>query len=58
MLLDYLADRHDDPAPRAAARRIEAAVDAAIAAGEARTADVGGMATTAEATRAILRALA
>ena len=57
MLLDHLADRHDDPAPRAAARRIEAAVAAALAAGTARTADVGGRATTVEATRAILGGL-
>ena len=51
MLLDHLADRHDDPAAEAAARRIEAAVAAALAAGEARTADVGGRASTREATR-------
>jgi 3-isopropylmalate dehydrogenase len=57
LLLDYLADRRDDPAPRAAARRIEAAVEAATASGAARTADVGGTATTAEANAAIVRAL-
>ena len=58
MLLDYLADRANDPAPRAAARRIESAVMAALAAGEARTRDVGGTCSTTEATRAILRRLA
>jgi len=57
MLLDYLADRHAESAPREAARRIEAAVAAAIAGGTARTADVGGHATTREATRAIVAAL-
>ena len=57
MLLDYLADRHAESAPREAARRIEAAVAAALAAGTARTADVGGRATTREATRAIVAAL-
>lgn len=55
MLLDHLADSHDDPAPRASARRIEAAVVAALKAGEAQTADVGGSASTMEATRAVLR---
>jgi 3-isopropylmalate dehydrogenase len=58
LLLDHLADTRDDPAPRAAARRIEAAVSAAVAAGEAQTPDVGGRASTAEATRAVLRRLA
>lgn len=57
MLLEYLADRHDDPSPHEAARRIEAAVAAALAAREARTADIGGAATTLAATEAILRAL-
>jgi 3-isopropylmalate dehydrogenase len=57
MLLDYLADRHGDPAPRAAARRVEEAVRTALAADTARTPDVGGAATTAEATAAVLRAL-
>ena len=58
MLLDHLADAHDDPSPRAAARRIEAAVAAALAAGDAQTADIGGRWSTTEATRAILRRLA
>ena len=55
MLLDYLADIHDDPAPRAAARRIEAAIDSALLAGEAQTADLGGRAATSASARAILR---
>ena len=49
---------HHDPSPRAAARRIEAAVAAALAAGDAQTADIGGRWSTTEATRAILRRLA
>lgn len=57
MLLDHLADAHADPAPGAAARRIEQAVTAALASGEARTADLGGNATTQGATAAILRVI-
>ena len=55
MLLDHLADARDDPAPRASARRIESAVAAALEAGEAQPADLGGSASTLEATRAVLR---
>jgi 3-isopropylmalate dehydrogenase len=55
MMLDHLADTHDDPAPAAAARRIEKAVTVALASGDARTADLGGHATTQGATAAILR---
>jgi len=58
MLLDHLADAHDDPSPRAAARRIESAVIAALAAGEAQTGDIGGRASTVEATGAIRKRLA
>ena len=54
MLLDHLADTHDDPAPRDAARRIDAAVTGALASGQAHTADIGGHASTADITRAIL----
>jgi 3-isopropylmalate dehydrogenase len=57
MLLNHLADRHADEAPRAAARRIEAAVATALRAGTARTIDIGGHASTSEATRAIVAAL-
>jgi 3-isopropylmalate dehydrogenase len=55
LMLDHLAETHNDPAPRASARRIESAVAAALSAGEACTADLGGNASTADATRAILR---
>ncbi len=58
MMLDYLAERHDDPSPAAAARRIEGAVHAALAAGEAQTADIEGRASTRDASAAILRRLA
>jgi 3-isopropylmalate dehydrogenase len=58
MLLDHLADRHDDPGPRAGARLIEAAVASALGTGAGRTADIGGRAATLVATRAILDALA
>jgi 3-isopropylmalate dehydrogenase len=57
MLLDYLADRDGDAAPRAAARRIEAAVATALADGSARTVDIRGQAETRRATRAIIAAL-
>jgi 3-isopropylmalate dehydrogenase len=57
MLLDHLADTHDDPAPHASARRIEAAVTSALHAGEAQTVDVGGIASTCEASTAIIRRL-
>ena len=57
MMLDHLADRHDDPAPRAAARRIEAAIAGALAAGEAQTADIGGRCSTSDSARAIIRRL-
>jgi len=55
LLLDHLADTAGDPAPRAAARRIDAAVTAALAAGEAQTADIGGTAGTRDSARAVLR---
>ena len=58
MLLNHLADAHHDPSPRAAARRIESAVAAALDAGEAQTADLRGGASTLEASRAILKRLA
>jgi 3-isopropylmalate dehydrogenase len=57
MLLDHLADRHGDPAPRAAARRVEDAVQAALDAGAARTADLGGRSTTRDAALAVRRRL-
>ena len=55
LLLDHLSDAFADPAPRAAARRIENAVAEALGAGEAQTADVGGRASTRDCARAVLR---
>jgi 3-isopropylmalate dehydrogenase len=57
LLLDHLADRHADPGPAAAARRIDTAVASALASGGARTSDIGGTAGTREAARAVLREL-
>jgi isocitrate/isopropylmalate dehydrogenase len=54
MLAEHLAEIHADPAARAAAELIERAVTAALASGEAQTRDIGGTASTLEATRAIL----
>lgn len=56
LLLDWLADQHDDPRCRAAAGSIEAAVGAVLASGP-RTRDVGGDAGTAAVTDAVLAAL-
>lgn len=53
MLLDRLGTAHDLPEFAAAARRIEHAVDATVEAGVA-TADLGGLASTAEFTEAVV----
>ena len=55
MLLEYLADHRHDPAPHAAARRIESAVELALASPEGRTADLGGQASLREAAEAVVR---
>ncbi|MGE3821366.1 MAG: isocitrate/isopropylmalate dehydrogenase family protein [Isosphaeraceae bacterium] len=57
MLLDYLAESKDDPAAGVAARIVETAVQAALADGEALTADLGGRASTREAADAVLNRL-
>ena len=57
MMLEYLADRSGEDAPRRASALIEAAVHRAIATGEGLTIDVGGDATTAQATRAVIAEL-
>jgi 3-isopropylmalate dehydrogenase len=54
MMLDHLADRHQDDGLRTAARSIEAAVGSAIESGGSLTADLGGQATTGQVTSAIL----
>jgi 3-isopropylmalate dehydrogenase len=48
MMLEWLSRRHGDPPLAEAARRIEAAVAAALAAGEALSPDLGGSCHTAE----------
>lgn len=48
MMLDWLADRYDDPIAREAAQRIETAVAQCLARGELRTVDQGGTATTSQ----------
>lgn len=56
-LLAWWARRTNNPAYDKAARAIEAAVDSALAAPEARTQDLGGTATTAQAASSIATAL-
>lgn len=51
MMLDWLADRHQDPLAGKAAERIEEAVRQLLAAGELRTADQGGSVSTSEVGR-------
>ena len=57
MLLDWLADCHDDTGCRTAAASIQAAVGAVLATGP-RTRDLGGTAGMQEVTDAVLGALA
>ncbi|GIE28734.1 3-isopropylmalate dehydrogenase [Actinoplanes italicus] len=56
MLLDWLAAKHDDYRLRAAARRVEAGVEAAVKAGMS-TRDLGGTATTSGFTGAVVEAI-
>ncbi len=57
MLLQWLSERRRDPKLAEAARRIDAAVDAALAEPAGRTADLGGTAGTAAFTDRLLKAL-
>jgi 3-isopropylmalate dehydrogenase len=57
MMLEHLAATRQDPAPAAAAARINTAVARVLARGEARTADLGGRSFTQEVTGAILSEL-
>ncbi len=57
MMLEWLGDRHTDARASAAAERIEGAVGRAVGAGAARTPDIGGRATTAQAGDAVAAAL-
>jgi 3-isopropylmalate dehydrogenase len=56
MLLQWLGDKHADAAVAAAATSIEAAVDTVISGGVV-TRDMGGSATTASVTEAIVSGL-
>ncbi len=56
MLLDWLAERHDDERCSAAARLIRSAVEATLGEG-IRTADVGGSAGTRAVTEAVVAAV-
>lgn len=58
MMLDWLADRHHDAAAREAAQRIEQAVAELLAAGQVRTADQGGAASTTDVAAALVEILA
>jgi len=57
MMLDWLADRHNDPIAREASHRIEQAVAKFLADGEQRTADQGGTASTSDVAAAIANIL-
>jgi 3-isopropylmalate dehydrogenase len=56
LLLRWLGERRNDSALTAVAGRIERAVEATLGAGEIRTPDLGGRATTRDLTAAIAEA--
>ena len=57
MMFDWLGERHNDSTATAAGQKIETAVQAVLAAGESKTADLGGSATTTEVTDAVIERL-
>jgi 3-isopropylmalate dehydrogenase len=57
MMLDWLAERHDDAALADGARAIEAAVATVFASGAARPREFGGRSSTADIVRAVVAAL-
>ncbi len=57
MMLDWLADRHDDQSLRAAARLLERAVEQGFARGDILTAEFGGSDGTEAVTRKVISAL-
>lgn len=57
MMLDWLAEKHNDENARRAAKLIERAVDSAFAAGTLITTELGGSAGLDEVTRAVNHAL-
>jgi 3-isopropylmalate dehydrogenase len=57
MMLDWLAERHADPALADGARAVEAALARAFAEGVVRPREFGGRSSTADITRAVLEGL-
>jgi 3-isopropylmalate dehydrogenase len=57
MMFDWLGERHDNAKAITVAQKIETAVQAVLIAGELRTPDLGGSATTTEITDAVLQNL-
>lgn len=57
MMLDWLGERHQDPAATRAARRVDRAVATVLGAGTVRTPDLGGTATTRAVGDAVASAL-
>jgi 3-isopropylmalate dehydrogenase len=58
MMLDWLGERHHDPAATEAGRRVEAAVARVLAEGATLTPDLGGQAGTRAVGEAVLQGLA
>jgi 3-isopropylmalate dehydrogenase len=54
MMFDWLGMKHNDPKATEVARRIEKAVEAALAKGAVKTPDLGGKNTTRQLTEAII----
>lgn len=57
MMLDWLSEKHDDPACADAARRVRQSVDAVLGSGP-RTPDLGGEASTVDVTEALIQSCA
>ena len=57
MMLDWLGERHGDPAAVAAGRKIEAAVERVLAERRALPRDLGGSASTSRVGEAVCRAI-
>jgi 3-isopropylmalate dehydrogenase len=57
MMLDWLGERHNDPAARDAAVRIDSTVASLLANGKLKTADQGGTSSTSEVAAVIAAAI-
>jgi 3-isopropylmalate dehydrogenase len=57
MMLDWLADRHHEPALEVSARVIEKAIELALTSGEVTPMEYGGNSGTAALTKAVIAAL-